>query len=247
MINIAICDDNHDDIMLIQNYVKEFMDNSKIGYSIVLCTSGEELLQTKILINILFLDISMGKGMNGILVGKNIKKFNNEVKIIYITNFSKYWKEAVNSVHAFAYLEKPILKKNLELQIEEALHLLREYKKERQSMSFKVIEIVDGILKTNIKKFDLDEIYYFEYINRKIRIHTICGEYYFIGQMKDLTEKMNKYNFESCHQSFLVNLVYVQRVKGYDLYLCNGEKLPISQKKSAKFRMKLNKFIQYNI
>ena len=101
-------------------------------------------------------------------------------------------------------------------------------------------------METVIKEFELDEILYFEYVNRKIRIVTSNGDFYFVGQMKKLINKMSEYKFESCHQSYLINLKYVKKIKGYELYLKNGEMIPVSQKKSFEFREKLNKFIQKN-
>lgn len=58
---------------------------------------------------------------------------------------------------------------------------------------------------------------------------------------------MSDYPFESCHQSYLINLKYVKKLKGYDLFLKNGETIPVSQKMSAEFREKMNKFIQKSI
>jgi hypothetical protein len=36
----------------------------------------------------------------------------------------------------------------------------------------------------------------------------------------------------------------VKKIKGYDVFLNNNDKIPVSQKKSADFRKKLNAFIQ---
>ena len=65
--------------------------------------------------------------------------------------------------------------------------------------------------------------------------------------MKDLADKMQLHNFETCHQCFLVNLRHVKKIKGYEVFLNNNDIIPVSQKRSAEFRKKLNTFIQNSI
>lgn len=133
-------------------------------------------------------------------------------------------------------------------QLEEVLYLVEEENRKKQMVVFEILEITkEQKIDTIIREFDVDEIFYFEYFNRKILIKTKNEEFYFVGQMKKLINKMDRYDFESCHQSYLVNLKYVKKIKGYDLYIKNGDKIPISQKKSSEFRKKLNQFIQKSI
>lgn len=113
MVKIAICDDNQKDIEIIQKFLIEYMYVKDIVYSIAIFISGEELLVTNSEFDFIFLDIAMGLGMNGIVAGRKFKSFNQKTKIIYITSFPQYCQQAINNVHAFAYLEKPIQKKYL--------------------------------------------------------------------------------------------------------------------------------------
>lgn len=248
MINIAICDNSEDDISVIENYVIAYMEHKQIKCIISKYKSGEDLLKSGKTFHAIFLDIEMGEGINGIVAGKKFRSRNRETKIIYTTSFHQYCEQAVNSVHAFAYLEKPVQKESMFAQLDELLCLIEEEKAEKHTVSFEVYELIQkGSVDTFIKGFDIDQIYYFEYTNRRIRINSKEGIYYFIDQMKNLIDKMDAYSFESCHQSYLINLKYVKKIKGYDVYLKNGEKLPVSQKKSAEFREKMNLFIQKNI
>ena len=45
--------------------------------------------------------------------------------------------------------------------------------------------------------------------------------------------------FARCHQSFVVNLAYIERIDGLDIRLTTGEHIPISQPKRKEFMQKL--------
>ena len=242
MIEIAICDDDEKDINVIKNYVVEYMNEKNLSHTISTYKTGEELLESNHSFNIVFLDIAMGNGMNGIIAGRKFRSISRKTKIIYITSFHEYMEQAFNGVHAFAYLEKPVVKDKINLQLSEAVHIVEEEKQQKQVVTFEVLEVVEE------QPLDtVDDIYYFEYVGRKIMLKTSKKEYFFIGQMKDIIKKMESYMFASCHQSYMVNMKYVLKIKGYDLYLKNGSILPVSQKKSANFREKMNKFIHKSI
>lgn len=248
MIEIAICDDNEKDQEIIQKFVVEYMNEKNFFHTIWTYKTGEELLESEETFNVVFLDIAMGDGMNGIIAGRKLRSISRKTKIIYITSFHQYMEQAFNGVHAFAYLDKPVVKEKINLQLDDVLHIVEEEQAQKQVVTFEVIEIVEEHhIDTMIKEFDVEDIYYFEYVNRRIKIRTVNGDFYFIDQMKNLITKMSDYPFESCHQSYLINLKYVKKLKGYDLFLKNGETIPVSQKKSAEFREKMNKFIQKSI
>lgn len=244
MFSIAICDNSRKDSANIETIVKSYMHSKRIPYRLHKFKSGEELLEFHDKIDVIFLDIAMD-GINGIQVGKRIHKINKNIKIVFTTNFEQYCMQAFNKVHAFAFLEKPILKDMAEKQLDEVIQYVQDENSKKKYINFEIIEITkDGKLENRIKNFDATDILYFEYLNRKIKIKLEEEEYFFIDKMKDVAVKMQDHNFEICHQCYLVNLGHIKRIKGYEVLLDNDETLPVSQKKSADFRKKLNKFIQ---
>ncbi len=248
MIQLAICDDDKNDIEVTENFTKEYMEEKGWSYTIEVFRSGEELMLSDKEFDFIFLDIAMGEGMNGIVTGKQFQKLYRNTKIIYTTSFQQYCEQALNNVHAFAYLTKPIEKEKLYSQLDEVLYFMEDKVTEKQFVTFEVVEITKELkLDKIIQDFDVEDIFYFEYVNRKIKIKTEKGDFYFMGQMKKLMDKMAAYSFESCHQSYLVNLKHIRKMKGYDIYLKNGDIIPLSQKKSSEFREKLNRFIQKSI
>lgn len=247
MFSIAICDDDKKDTLKIAALVKDYMDARLIPYEVNTFQSGEELLGKHEIFDLIFLDIGLN-GINGLLVGKKIREEDRNVKVIYTTSYQQFCKQAVNHVHAFAYLVKPVTRDKAERQLDEILQYIQEGHERSETVRFEILEITEeGELESRIKDFEVNDIFYFEYFNRKIKIKLENKEYFFKDKMKDLAEKMVEHHFETCHQSFLVNLRHVKKIKGYEAYLNNNDIIPVSQKKSASFRKKLNQFILSNI
>lgn len=175
------------------------------------------------------------EGLNGIETAKKIRKYDKKVKIIYITNYTDYTYSAF-SVHAFAYLVKPIKESELYNQLDEAFSYIEE--------SDDIIEFItaEGIVRVSTK-----EICYFEYQSRKIIMKTLNKTYTLIKKISDIANEMQGYGLKMPHKSFCINLYNVKSVKGYDIYMMDGSIVPLSQKKSSTFREYLNIYLSKQI
>lgn len=234
MIKIGICDDNANIVSKLKRYIESY-DKEK-AY-IVTFSNGEELLSSGHIFDAIFLDIDMG-GINGIETAQKIRRYDKEVKIIYVTNYNEYTNAAF-TVHAFGYLKKPVKKEDIFKQLTEVISYSRESEQAELSVNFKTI---DGIVRMQPK-----EIYYFEYFNRKIKMNTSKGIFILKEKIMDIARRMEQYGFYMPHKSFTVNLYHVKSIKGYDIFMMNGNIIPLSQKKSVIFREKLNEFIARQI
>ena len=81
--------------------------------------------------------------------------------------------------------------------------------------------------------------------------NTDCSKTYMIYafdveaySLKELYEKFNKYNFESPHKSFIINMLHIKRIKGFDILMENGGTIPLAQKRAVGFKAKFNDFLQ---
>lgn len=92
-----------------------------------------------------------------------------------------------------------------------------------------------------IIKLAVDEIYYFEYCNRKIKIVT-TGKIYVCVKEKigDIARKMEKYGFAMSHQSFVVNMYYIERITPQALIMKNGDRVYLAQKRASTIRKLLH-------
>ena len=82
----------------------------------------------------------------------------------------------------------------------------------------------------------ISSIIYFENKNRRVHIKTSFESYPTDMTMKEVQELTASHSFASPYVSFLVNLEWVEQVKGRDVILKNKEIIPLSQKRAAHFK-----------
>ena len=193
-------------------------------------------------LDIAMLDISM-KEMNGIDLGRELKIRFPEVSVIYMTNYEQYCMQAINEVHAFSFLCKPLGKEEVKNQLEE---LVKKIKQSDDKMEKVFYKISDSNGKEHpFIKLDLKNILYFEYIKtkRKIAIVFTNEVYEYAYVMEKLAGELEEYGFAVNCRGNLVNLRHIVKIKGYDIYMDNGQILALSQKRGVRFKEKMNEFI----
>lgn len=228
MLKIAVCDDEKRMQLQMQEYLKDF---EKL-FQVDVFKSGEALLASGVSYDFIFLDIDM-KGMSGIDTARLLRRRDKKAKIIYVTAYDDF-RDYAFSVHAFAYLVKPVDKEKIQKILREAL----AYTDEEESGKTVCFETENGLLEV-----DTRDIYYFEYQNRRLKMVTKAGEVWIRERIGTMAHKMAGYGFLMPHKSFIVNLFHIKNLQGYDLCLTNGELLPLSQKKSAEFRKELTAYL----
>lgn len=232
MLRIAICDDDKEIRIALQDAVRAYPHSCCVD----LYSDGMGLLKERKNYDIIFLDIGM-KGMDGIETAKKLRTYDKTAKIIYVTSYSDYQSYAF-SVHAFAYLKKPVAADEVHRQLTEVL----DYQKADIP-----VESIRFQTETGTEDIHVTDIYYLEYVQRRIRICTVSGDYWIRGSIAETARKMQAYDFCMPHKSFTVNLYYVKAIKGYDITMMNGDIIPLSQKKSTEFRECLGRYLAEHI
>ncbi|MPM32316.1 Transcriptional regulatory protein YpdB [bioreactor metagenome] len=233
MFKIAICDDDNKVRDELKKHLEEYKGDNT---AITSYCCGEDLLKEKRHFDLIFLDISM-TGMDGIETARVIRAYDKNVKIIYLTSFTDYTNLAFE-VHAFGYLHKPINREQIFKQLYEALAYRLEAEGENS---------IEFITSEGVVRLSPRDIYYFEYLNRRVIVKTTQVNYCIKEKITVIADTMAKYNFRAPHKSFVVNLLYVKAIKGYDIYLMDGSIVPLSQKKSTEFRENFNIFLSKHI
>lgn len=156
MIKIAVCEDEKETQLLIEDYLENILKDISIEYEIQKYISGEELLESNLKdIDILLLDIKMEK-LNGMDTARKIREVDNEMEIIFVTSLIDYVQEGYE-VRAYRYLLKPIELEELKKHV---LACIKDIEINKESH----ITIKN---KSNTYKIYLNEIKYIE-VQKKI-------------------------------------------------------------------------------
>lgn len=241
MIHCGICDDEKEVREQLHTMVKKFAKERQIPIKIWEYESGEELLEKQEDLHLLLLDIDMD-GKNGLDVGQEIWKKDKEIKIIFISNLNGILQKstAQNKVHSFAYLDKPICEEELYEQLEEVLPQLKKQDK-KHMLHFQGVE-------KEMISLAAENIYYFEYVARKIKViyqkdnalHTCFVK----DSINHIAEVTKEYGFLLSHKAYVVNISYIKRINKYMVYM-NGmetEGIPLSQKRAVEFTREWHNF-----
>ena len=235
MIKIAFCDDD----MEVLHQMNELLDryrverNEDITYAAF--QSPFELLteiEKGIRPDILFLDVVM-PGQNGMDVAKEIRQYDTNMKIIFLTSSPEFAVESY-SVGAYFYQLKPIWEESF-FRLMDAV-LAECEKKKKNSL---ILRSKDGIT-----RIDLQQLEYFEVLGRKLLFHLGNGAVLeSAGSLDDLAGQLMQYsNFFRPHRSFLVNMEYIQNISSRSIKMVNDAEIPIPHGKCSEIK---NTYMEY--
>ena len=103
---IAICDNEQEFINDIRKHLKQYSSEHGLTFEIYEFCSGADILSSKIVFDIAFLDIEM-KDINGIEVGRKLQNENPDLVLIYVTAYNQYLDEALD-LGITRFFDKPI-------------------------------------------------------------------------------------------------------------------------------------------
>jgi two-component system LytT family response regulator len=194
---ILVCDDDALMAEQLQKYIKNFFEKIGVKCPELVCFSdGEALLADKGEKDILFLDVEM-PGMNGIYVGNELKKRNDNIIIFIVTSYSEYLDEAMR-FHVFRYLSKPLDKQRFFRNMKDAVDLYN-------TMTIKIpIETKQGV-----HTLPASSVIAVEAQGRKVVVHTTLRDFESIRNMQYWLELLPKNCFFQTHRSFIINFEHV--------------------------------------
>lgn len=228
MYEIAICDDEPAICDMVSNVIREWGPDIKISCFY----SGESLLASYESFDVIFLDIDM-KGIDGIETGRQIRERDHETRIVYLTAYRDYVAGAFE-VHAFQYLLKPISSARLKQILEELFRYVNRVDKQK---------LLDFHTDEGTVCVDAADICYFEYSNRKIRVVTLQKIYHMAGKISSIYTRTCSIGFSMPHKSFVVNFLHVKNVRNLDIFMDNGDRIPLSQKKQKEWKQELTNYL----
>lgn len=215
---IAICDDNAEDIRYVESLVKQWAKNFGHTASILCYLSAEAFLfayEDNKAFDILLLDIEMS-GMDGVELARRVRAGNHQVQIIFITGYTAYIADGYE-VEALHYLLKPVNEaKFSEVLSRAVVHLARG---ERVLL----LDTPEGSV-----RLPIGDIHWAEVQRNYVTIHSAEGIYTVKQTLSDLESQLDE-GFFRTGRSFLVNLKQVRRVSRSEVLLSDGSKVPLAR------------------
>lgn len=225
--NILICDDEAAVGKRVQQIAEEFFHERELPVACTFCTSGEAALtHKKEDFQLALLDVDLNT-MSGIALGRELKRENPELVLVYISAYLEFAPEGY-TVNAYRY----ILKRDLDRMLPNCFaDLLAE-----RANRCETLTVHQG---RNAIELPLDNIYYLESDLRKINVYgdvahqPLCSYY---GKLTELPESLFQNGFLRVGRSYVVNMRDILQISNYKVELRNGVELSVSRNGYSSIR-----------
>ena len=223
MLIFAIVEDEDSIAEQLSSYVKTWCDRRSLKYKLCRFSDAVSFLDCyDPNTDIVFMDIVMPY-MNGMDAAKALRKIDNIVTLVFITNIANY---AVNGyeVNALDFIIKPINYDFFSIKMSKIADNALHNKHER------IIVQTDG----SARVISFMELYYVESDGHYLVYHTERGNIRARGTMNEAEARLADSCFARCNVSYLINLSYITEIKGEDVYI-EKTQLHISRAKKKEF------------
>ena len=223
MIRIAIVEDAAFDRQVLRDCLREYGQETGTELQITEFTGGTAFLeQNQEDLDLIFMDIMMD-GLDGLTTARKLRRRDDKVLLVFVTSMLQYAVQGY-SVDAMDFIVKPVTYTGLKLCMDRVVRRLNETTAVR--LRFTNREGTHSV--------DAAEICYIESLEHKIVVHTVQGEIQSDMSLAAAEKMVKALPFFRCHVSYLVNLRYVDRVSGNDVWV-NGDRLAISRYRRKDF------------
>ncbi len=238
MIRIAICDDSPEDMLVTFLHVSKYVETHSMDATITKFMHPDDLVMAieKEAFDLYILDILMPM-MNGVEVGRMIRRRDMLGKIVYLTSDAEFALESFQT-YPFNYLLKPVRK-------EELYAVLDAFAASLDTRS----ESVDVKTKDGLKTIPVAQILYLEYLNHTTLFHLTGGQ---MIRTTTMVENFSQYTqafvdsgrFARPHASYVVNLQRIRNLNKNELEMEDGSIIQVSRSRSAEIKEQYTNFLR---
>lgn len=227
MIKVAVCDDIHEVVTQVNEYLSEYQRLRNQRLDIRSFSNAEDLwghLKSSHC-DLVILDIELVE-MNGVELGQLIRTELNDhaMKIVYISAKDCYDRQLFE-VQPLNFLPKPIDKEKLFKMIDLTIELLSDAER------FFVFENKQGAF-----RMKFNDIFYFESFDHDIKIATVSGSYEFKSALSEVMKQLSGSRFLQIHRSYIINYNNASHIKYEEITMANGDKIPVSRDRRKEVR-----------
>lgn len=173
--------------------------------------------------DVLFVDICLGQA-NGVDLVSRLFSMGATSQVVYVSGHDEYHTRVYATDHA-SFLKKPFRQEDVDLALDQALSRLDDAGTAPLVLSHgHETEVVYP-----------RDILYVESDRRQVIVHTRTGEHRSYGKLSDVLDRLPAH-IVRCHQSYIVNLDFVERLGTESIALVTGQTIPVSRRWRASVR-----------
>jgi len=231
MYNFVLCDDNERHNVLMAKRLKKIIFDKELDAQVAYSTTRvEDILnyskKNKLYNNIYILDIDLKSSINGIDLAKNIRINEPMAYIIYVSAHQEYSILGYKT-KTFDFLVKPVQEHTLKECVHNLFNdIMAVQNNDDQGPA---LSIRSG---ANIYSLEIKDLIYCEKFGNIAVFHTKNSIIKSYDSLESLEEKLEQYGFYRCHNSFLINLNFIDHLAldKQMVYMKNGDTCNISRR-----------------
>lgn len=210
MLQIAICEDNHQYLNQLVNSIEAILKKNNINGSVVYSSTNASDFERYIPesgANTFFLDIDLRASVTGYMLAEKIRKKDITAYIVFITGHFEFVLQAYK-VNSFDFLIKPVTDDVLEeciLRVYENYTILNN--------KHRYIEVKSG---SSVYKLKIDNIVFIERLKRDTYIYLNNGKITCHESLESMERLLCNGSFIRCHKSFIANKFFISEIHHKD-------------------------------
>lgn len=230
---ITIIDDKKTDREYLHEMINKcLLEHNLPAYHITTFESSKRFLQDfkKGKYDLIFLDIYMEEGIDGIETARKIRKADSNVKLVFVTISNEFASESY-AVAASYYLRKPFCEADVKHMMAR-LHLNEQ-------------ESPETLALPNGQMLPLKSIVYTSFYGHYVTIYLISGEQLHIRYTQREWESLLLafHGFILCTKGMIVNLDAVKKLDATLFVMNNNAHVPISRRKYQQVKQAYSDFL----
>ena len=231
MVRIALVEDDEACRRQLTEYLHQYERENHENFQVTTFADGDEIAENySARYDIILMDIEMPV-MDGMSAAERIRKLDDEVVIIFITNMPQYVMQGYK-VDALDYVLKPVTYFSFSQRIARAISRMR-----KRQEKYRMVPVRSGM-----QKLRVSQIMWVEVQNHDLVYHTRSGDIQSKETLAEVEESLNDPAFFRCSKCSLVNLEYVDGISGSDA-LVAGTPVQVSRARKKPLLDALNNYI----
>jgi DNA-binding LytR/AlgR family response regulator len=225
MTRILICDDNNDDLELLNKITEDFYSGADKDAPVASCSvlkfrdpkKALEYIEDGNKIDIAILDILMPE-MNGMELASGMRELGFTGFLIFLTSSNDFAAQSY-SVKAFSYILKPAEK----TAVSEILSLIEKTRQTNDRNGFSLTR------RSGVRFVLYTELMYVEVMNHQLLFHLIDGEIIRIyATLREYSEMLLcQPQMQRPQKSFIINLDYVRSFENSAIFMRDGARISV--------------------